>query len=692
MTDELITIVPAEQVTKAYKTLAQTWAIWHSKDEANPKLFPFEYDVKEQVLITAGSAKVVSENGTSFHLRKGDGVTFHKGFKATWHIIQPVTKYYLWHEMTCDICDHECLAESYRWGMDDLCPTCYRYDQKYKTAIYQRGGENWIDEPQTTTAAKTNKKQQHSLKENTRHKKKKKAYSSNQRAKYQRPLPKQTQRDLAPPTKSIKGATNVMRTVHLKHSVVAELLELEKLDMTQSEFEEAREEVLRINKCPTWKTFSKRQWREWREAMPQFKAMIDAGVGHLKRVLDVHCESETIAQLEAKREQTKQKPIKPTSTHIIVSPSFSANSPVSKDDFNSLVQRLKEKDTMKQVMTMEIGQHINGAWQIKVDPTKRSCDYSRLIALLNKQPSTHPLCPTASQIHDFLSEVILKGEGMKDAKYKLDSVSLLVQHEHTNPQPVHSDVKNMKWAMNENGLGEMMQGTLMLTENTLGTTLYNMDNVPMYPTMQKLMAQLSILSPNAGDPGNKLLKIEIQNNPPLQEELSQWGRLIYASADRRVESEIAEQFSLTLMHGNHPHAGPGLPKSRDELFRLCLFITAKPPGTPEKTNYNYTQMTREKLFYSMILGLKKKWKNEKTLKTDEHKILLQYLHTLFVDAVIETGMNGTEDGTIYGDLTRRQSADILEILKCVESYREHKTPIKKGILDQARSKMITNNM
>jgi ribosome-binding protein aMBF1 (putative translation factor) len=51
--------------------------------------------------------------------------------------------------IVCDVCDTDCVAESYFIAGDelDICPACYEKDkeEKYSDAEHQKEGEKWFE-------------------------------------------------------------------------------------------------------------------------------------------------------------------------------------------------------------------------------------------------------------------------------------------------------------------------------------------------------------------------------------------------------------------------------------------------------------------------------------------------------------------------------------------------------------------
>ncbi|ROL61890.1 DUF861 domain-containing protein [Bacteroidetes/Chlorobi group bacterium ChocPot_Mid] len=65
------------------------WPVW-TKEVSE---FDWFYDSQEQCLFLEGKVTVKTENG-DVNIGKGDFVTFPKGLKCTWKVIEPVKKHY----------------------------------------------------------------------------------------------------------------------------------------------------------------------------------------------------------------------------------------------------------------------------------------------------------------------------------------------------------------------------------------------------------------------------------------------------------------------------------------------------------------------------------------------------------------------------------------------------------------------
>jgi len=68
----------------------KSWPMW----EKEPSTFPWEYTETETCYILEGRVKVKPEDGEEVEIKKGDLVTFPKGLKCTWNVIEKIKKHY----------------------------------------------------------------------------------------------------------------------------------------------------------------------------------------------------------------------------------------------------------------------------------------------------------------------------------------------------------------------------------------------------------------------------------------------------------------------------------------------------------------------------------------------------------------------------------------------------------------------
>ena len=66
------------------------WPIW----EKEVSEFDWEYDSSETCYIVEGKAIITPETGEPVTIEAGDLVTFPKGMKCVWNIIEPIEKHY----------------------------------------------------------------------------------------------------------------------------------------------------------------------------------------------------------------------------------------------------------------------------------------------------------------------------------------------------------------------------------------------------------------------------------------------------------------------------------------------------------------------------------------------------------------------------------------------------------------------
>jgi uncharacterized protein len=66
------------------------WGIW----ESEVKKFNWKYDEEEMFYVIDGKVKVTLDGGKEVNFGRGDLVTFAKGVKCVWDVIEPIRKYY----------------------------------------------------------------------------------------------------------------------------------------------------------------------------------------------------------------------------------------------------------------------------------------------------------------------------------------------------------------------------------------------------------------------------------------------------------------------------------------------------------------------------------------------------------------------------------------------------------------------
>ncbi len=78
---------PSQEELKSMGT--DRWSTW----ECEPGTFDWEYDSNETAYVLEGKVKVKTPAG-EVEINKGDLVTFPKGLKCTWNVINKIRKVY----------------------------------------------------------------------------------------------------------------------------------------------------------------------------------------------------------------------------------------------------------------------------------------------------------------------------------------------------------------------------------------------------------------------------------------------------------------------------------------------------------------------------------------------------------------------------------------------------------------------
>ena len=87
MVEEVKIEKPSEDLLK--ELAVESWPVW----EKEVSDFDWEYDDWETFYVIEGKVKVDTPQGT-VAFGKGDIVTFPKGMKCTWHVLEPIRKHY----------------------------------------------------------------------------------------------------------------------------------------------------------------------------------------------------------------------------------------------------------------------------------------------------------------------------------------------------------------------------------------------------------------------------------------------------------------------------------------------------------------------------------------------------------------------------------------------------------------------
>jgi len=88
--DEKIVKVEKPTSEDLKKLNLDEWGIW----EKEISKFDWYYDTNETCYFLEGKVVVTTEDGQKYEVGKGDLVTFPKGLKCVWEVIEPVKKRY----------------------------------------------------------------------------------------------------------------------------------------------------------------------------------------------------------------------------------------------------------------------------------------------------------------------------------------------------------------------------------------------------------------------------------------------------------------------------------------------------------------------------------------------------------------------------------------------------------------------
>ncbi len=68
----------------------EKWSSW----ECGPEAFDWEYTSREMAYVFEGRVKVTTADGLEAEIKAGDLVTFPKGLKCRWNVIEKIRKVY----------------------------------------------------------------------------------------------------------------------------------------------------------------------------------------------------------------------------------------------------------------------------------------------------------------------------------------------------------------------------------------------------------------------------------------------------------------------------------------------------------------------------------------------------------------------------------------------------------------------
>ena len=238
------------------------------------------------------------------------------------------------------------------------------------------------------------------------------------------------------------------------------------------------------------------------------------------------------------------------------------------------------------------------------------------------QPKDRLLFIPPEKMTVFLSESMKKNHSDM-ADHILTNPSFLIGTVERGPQPTHCDT-----AYPSVGCPEKFV-IFMLSRGAPSTIWYDMEGCPKQPSeadLQDLWGEEV--------PPNLIRKLF--ENEKSRELILKWGRLLYASGDRRRgEGDVAEQFSMFGLEGCHPHCAPGCKE-----IRIVIFFVMQP--TPfEGISYDgMTQMSKEKL------GLELYQVAQEAATELDNSVVLRFSKKVFTSAIKESAQHGAWDDTL----------------------------------------------
>lgn len=255
-------------------------------------------------------------------------------------------------------------------------------------------------------------------------------------------------------------------------------------------------------------------------------------------------------------------------------------------------------------------------------------------------------------------------------KYKVKNPAILLGYEeNSGPQPKHCDTMYRKNSSEKVGI-------LMLSSGKKGTIHYDMSDMRRVDS-QEYPLSLNVLE-NIWADAPKSLFSKLESDPQAMELLQQYGQLMLASPDKRIEPGVVDQHSTLIIEGSNPHCAPAYSKKR-----AVIFFVLEPHDFDGEPYTGDTQMSQEKLCLMLYDELREQ------LEPKEQVFLLSE----FITAIEESARLGASDETIdIGDprlnpilpALRKSMASVHE-MELLSSTKEKKMMLLKNILRQANN-------
>ncbi len=250
----------------------------------------------------------------------------------------------------------------------------------------------------------------------------------------------------------------------------------------------------------------------------------------------------------------------------------------------------------------------------------------------------------------------------KSAKPNLEenifrNMAFLIRFDDAAAQPPHCETKT-----NGPDIPTEQFGIWNLVGGQKGTIYYNMTGVPDGPTLKDLTEK--------GNPWHGIVDEyvcnKVGNNQETKQLVEEFGRLAYATEDRRVDPGIVAKHSCVMMSGGHPHHAPV-----SKGFRAVLFFTSKHPDIPKEHEYDGdTQWSQEKLAYKLYESMP-----QEIQCSHIHGMNLLFMYGIYVS---ENIMNGGDYDITFdydvqtGPLAGTWEPTLKELAKKFKEVREYR--------------------
>ena len=433
----------------------------------------------------------------------------------------------------------------------------------------------------------------------------------------------------------------------------------------------------------------------WKKNHDKNKEMVALGFGE-------YSSQPSTTTVEAARKQL-QPPA--NSAHQFITGNSLSPADVLKFD-NFTAQAKNKKDQL-----VSNGQAITGSAMFDINFLgSEGCQLQDLRKIISRGCITKTLCksliePSLHQINE-----------LRD--YILDKGSLLITTTKES-QTMHLDIASQK-EFNDK-LGGIVHGVAFLTDNCRAPIIYDMKGAPKCPSRQQVVDYLGSKKPFPK--GSVLPELLIKNdkddkgNELDHNILEMWGRIVYIGTEHRPKNIcVVPKHSIVVMCGNQAHCGPGHGSNEDDeddedaTFRALIFFSARPRGDKVTPPYRNSQMSKEKLYCSLLLYhwdsiricYNKAFEDEDVGKVISLKEDIAWLASHWADAISESAMVGLVDITMphYIPGNHNWLDELIgEVIDASHKYAADKNKHTRRQLDDAKkyivnwyiSRLVTSN-